>query len=74
MSRVNNTTISSKNQYHHLTKDDRTKIQSPIEQKDKNGKRLFSNSYIANYIDVHKATISRELRKRIKSKILLKTG
>ena len=57
-----------------LTQDDRAKIQSLIEQKDKNGKRLFSNSYIANYIGVHKSTISRELRKRIKSKILLKTG
>ena len=74
MSEVNNTTKGSKNQYHHLKPDDRAKIQSLIEQKDKNGKRLFSNSYIADYIGVHKSTISRELRKRIKSKILLKTG
>ena len=74
MSEVNNTTKRSKNQYHHLKPGDRAKIQSLIEQKDKNGKRLFSNSYIADYIGVHKSTISRELKKRIKSKILLKTG
>ena len=65
MSRTNNTLKRKENQYHHLTKDDRAKIQSLIEQKDNNGKRLFSNTYIANYLGVHKSTISRELRKRI---------
>ena len=74
MSIENNTIKNNKNQYHHLTKDDRAKIQSLIEQKDSNGKRLFNNTYIANYIGVHKSTISRELRKRIKSKIMIRTG
>lgn len=32
MSETNNTIKSKKNQYHHLTKDDRAKIQSLIEQ------------------------------------------
>ena len=73
MSETNNTIKSNKNQYHHLTKDDRSKIQSLIEQVDEEGKRIFNNSYIANYIGVHKSTISREL-KRIKSKINVKTG
>lgn len=73
MSETNNTIKKPKNQYHHLTKDDRAKIQSLIEQKDETGKRIFSNSYIADYIGVHKSTISREL-KRIKSKINIRSG
>lgn len=73
MSETNNTKKNTKNQYHHLTKDDRSKIQSLIEQKDETGKRIFSNSYIADYIGVHKSTISREL-KRIKSKINIRSG
>ena len=74
MSETNNTLKRKENQYHHLTKDDRAKIQSLIEQKDKNGKRLFNNTYIANYLGVHKSTISRELKNRIKSKIMIRTG
>lgn len=74
MSNENNTTKKKKNQYHHLKEGDRAKIQSLIEQKDKNGKRLFNNTYIANYLGVHKSTISRELKNRIKSKISVKTG
>jgi len=73
MSETNNTIKLKKNQYHHLTKDDRAKIQSLIEQVDKNGKRMFNNSYIANYIGVNRSTITRELR-RIKSKINIKSG
>lgn len=73
MSETNNTTKSKENQYHHLTKDDRAKIQSLIEQVDENGKRIFNNSYIANYIGVNKSTITRELR-RIKSKINIRSG
>lgn len=73
MSETNNTIKTKKNQYHHLTKDDRAKIQSLIEQKDEKGKRIFSNSYIADYIGVNKSTISREL-KRIKSKINIRSG
>lgn len=74
MSEENNTTKISKNQYHHLTKDERAKIQSLAEQIDEHGKRLFSNTYIANYIGVDKSTISRELRNRIKSKINVRSG
>lgn len=74
MSKIDNTLKRKENQYHHLTKDDRSKIQSLIEQKDKNGKRLFNNTYIANYLGVHKSTISRELKSRIKSKIMVRTG
>lgn len=73
MSETNNTIKLKKNQYHHLTKDDRSKIQSLVEQVDENGKRLFNNSYIANYIGVNRSTITRELR-RIKSKINIRTS
>ena len=73
MSKTTDTTKLKKNQYHHLKKDDRAKIQSLIEQVDENGKRLFSNSYISDYIGVNKSTITRELR-RIKSKINIRSG
>lgn len=73
MSETNNTIKLKKKQYHHLTKDDRSKIQSLVEQVDENGNRLFSNTYIADYIAVDKSTISREL-KRIKSKINIRSG
>ena len=73
MFETNNTINLKKNQYHHLTKDDRAKIQSLIEQKDENGKRLFNNSYIARYIGVNRSTITRELR-RTKSKINIRSG
>lgn len=42
--------------------------------KDENGKIVYSNTYIAKYLGIHKSTISRELRKRIKSKIMVMTG
>lgn len=74
MSVKDNTIKKNKMQYHHLTEDDRNKIQSLIEQKDENGKRLFSNTYIADYIGVDKSTISREIRNRIKSKISVMSG
>jgi len=74
MSEKNNTTNVVKKQYHHLTKDDRVKIETLISLKDSKGKRLYSNTYIANEIGVDKATISRELRNRIKSKISVMTG
>lgn len=73
MSKSNNKPKLKKNQYKHLTIDDRAKIQTLIEQLDDNGKRIYSNTYIANYLGIHKSTITRELR-RIKSKIHLKTG
>lgn len=42
-----------------------------VHQKDENGRRLYTNVYIAEYIGV---SPSRELRKRIKSKIMIRTG
>ena len=66
MSKNNNTLNQKEKQYRHLTKNDRIKIESLINQKDKNGKRLFNNSYIANYLGVHRSTISRELKNRKK--------
>ena len=50
MSKSNNTIKKKENQYHHLTEHDRTVIQTLINVKDENGKRLFNNSYIANYL------------------------
>lgn len=74
MSDTNNTLKSKENQYHHLTKNDRITIESLINQKDSYGKRLFNNTYIANYLGVHKSTISRELRNRRKEKMYIRTG
>ena len=74
MSTKNNTLKMKENQYHHLTEKDRTTIQTLIEQKDKNGKRLFNNSYIANYLGVHRSTISRELKKRKSYRFMVRSG
>ena len=74
MSERNNTIKNKKKQYRHLTKEDRIKIEILISQKNENGKRLFNNTYIANELGVNKSTISRELRKRIKSKIIVMSG
>ena len=74
MSTKNNTLKMKENQYHHLTEKDRVTIQALIEQKDKNGKRLFNNSYIANYIGVHRSTISRELKKRKSYRFMVRSG
>ena len=74
MSEANNTIKFKENQYKHLTKEDRCKIEALVNQKDEYGKRKFNNTDIANYLGVHKSTISRELRKRIKSKIMIRTG
>lgn len=74
MSEVNNTVNSNKLQYHHLTEDDRMVIQTLVNQKDSNGKRLFSNSYIADYLGVHRSTISRELRYRKTYRFIVRSG
>ena len=74
MSKNNNTLNQKEKQYRHLTKNDRIKIESLINQKDKNGKRLFNNTYIANYLGVHKSTISKELKNRKKEKMYIRTG
>lgn len=74
MSCINNTTKTKQKQYHHLTGNDRAKIQSLAEQKDKNGKRLFNNTYIANYIGVNKSTISREFKNRKSYRLMVRSG
>lgn len=74
MSCINNTTETKQKQYHHLTENDRAKIQSLVEQKDEKGKRLFNNTYIANYIGVDKSTISRELRNRKSYRLMIRSG
>ena len=74
MSEVNNTIKSKKNQYHQLTEKDRMVIQTLVNQKDFKGKRLFNNSYIANYLHVHRSTISRELRKLKSYRFKVRSG
>jgi len=74
MSVTNNTIKIKKNQYHHLTMKDRAVIQALAEQKDENGKRLFNNSYIANYLKVNRSTISRELRNRKSFRFMVRSG
>ena len=74
MSDNNNTINVKEKQYRHLQKEDRIKIESLINQKDETGKRLFNNTYIANYLGVHKSTISRELKKRRYNKMYIRTG
>lgn len=74
MSEVNNTIKLKKNQYHQLTEQDRTIIQTLVNQKDETGKRLFNNTYIANYLGVHRSTISRELRNRKSYRFMIRSG
>jgi len=74
MSKTDNTIKKNKKQYHHLTEKDRITIEVLITQKDEKGKRLFNNTYIANELGVDKSTISREIRNRIKSKIIIRSG
>ena len=74
MSIKNNTIIKKENQYHHLTFEDRAKIQTLLEQKEKNGKRSYNNSQIARYLDVNRSTISRELRKRKSYHFIVRSG
>lgn len=74
MSKANNTLKMKKNQYQHLTEADRNKIQALVNQKDKNGNRMFNNSYIANYLNVHRSTISRELNKRKSYRFMIRSG
>ena len=74
MPTTNITLKRKKNQYHHLTYKDRCAIQTLVNQKDENGKRMFNNSYIAKYLGVNRSTISRELNKRKQYKMYIRTG
>lgn len=49
-------------------------IQTLIEQKDKKGKRLFNNTYIANDLGVHRSTISRKLKNRKSYRFIVRLG
>lgn len=74
MSTKNNKTKNEKNQYHHLNRDQRAQIEILINETDENGKKKYSNADIANKLGVHRTTIWRELKSRIKSKIIIRNG
>ena len=74
MSKENYKEKGKKNQYHHLTRDQRAQIEILLKEKDENGKRIYSNAMIAKKLGVHRSTIGRELKNRIKSKIMIRTG
>lgn len=74
MSTKNNKPKNEKNQYHHLNRDQRAQIEILINETDENGKRKYSNADIANKLGVHRTTIWRELKNRIKSKIIIRSG
>ena len=74
MSKENITSKIKRKQYHHLKKDDRNKIEALISVKDKKGNWLFNNTYIANYLNVNKSTISRELNKRKSYRFMVRSG
>jgi len=74
MSNQNNKSENQKNQYHHLNRDQRAQIEILINEKDKNGKRIYSNADIALKLGVNRTTIWRELKHRIKSTITIRTG
>jgi len=68
-----NNTKNNKKQYHQLTRDQRAKIEFMVHKKDNNDNRIYSNADIAREINVHRSTITRELR-RIKSSIIIRSG
>lgn len=74
MSKVDNKLKIKKNQYHHLNRDQRAQIEILVNEKDENGKRVYSNADIAKKLGVNRTTIWRELKHRIKSKIIIRSG
>ena len=74
MSKENYKEKNHKNQYHHLNRDQRAQIEILVNEVDENGKRVYSNADIAQKIGVNRTTIWRELKKRIKSKIMIRSG
>lgn len=74
MTNKNNTVKLKKKQYHHLTKAQRIKLEVLINVNNEDNKPLYNQTKIAEILGVNKSTISRELRKRIKSKINIKFG
>ncbi len=74
MSKENYKEKNIKNQYHHLNRDQRAQIEILVNEIDENGKRIYSNADIAKKIGVNRTTIWRELKNRIKSKIMIRSG
>ena len=74
MSKENYKEKNKKNQYHHLNRDQRAQIEILINEVDDTGKRVYSNADIAAKLGVHRTTIWRELKYRIKSKIMIRSG
>lgn len=74
MSKENYKEKNKKNQYHHLNRDQRAQIEILINEKNSNGKRIYSNADIARKLGVHRSTIGRELKSRIKSTIIIRSG
>lgn len=74
MSKENYKEKDDKKQYHHLTRDQRAQIEILVNEKDENGIRIYSNADIAEKLGVHRSTIWRELKYRVKSKIIIRSG
>lgn len=74
MSKKNYKEKNKKNQYHHLNRDQRAQIEILVNEHDERGKRKYSNADIAAKLGVHRTTIWRELKYRIKSKITIRSG
>lgn len=74
MSKENYKEKNVKNQYHHLIRVQRAQIEILINEKDKYGKRKYSNDDIAAKLGIHRTTVWREITKRIKSKINVRSG
>ena len=74
MSKENYKEKNDKKQYHHLTRDQRAQIEILVNEKDENGIRIYSNADIAEKLGVHRSTIWRELKYRVKSKIIIRSG
>lgn len=62
MSKENYKEKNKKNQYHYLNRDQRAQIEILINERDENGKRIYSNADIAAKLGVHRTTIWRELK------------
>lgn len=62
MSKENYKEKNEKNQYHYLNRDQRAQIEILINERDENGKRIYSNADIAAKLGVHRTTIWRELK------------
>jgi len=73
MTNANCNAKTKKKQYHHLSKNQRVQIQTLIDLNESSNEK-YTITEIAKIIGVHKSTVSRELRKRIKSKIQIRTG